>query len=145
MSAYLYKGYKISNLGYHQPDHCVYWEAVDKDGCACFHGNTLREVEMLINDSEWEDKIKAKDSEIARLTNIINTKCYKCGDCDKFGSNCSAGDVDGNEDCRACKKFVSKEVSALRKLVNELADELSKFHAWEETRALVERAREMTK
>ena len=108
-------------------------------------GNTLREVEMLINDSEWEDKIKVKDSEIARLTNIINTKCYKCGDCDKFGSNCSAGDVDGNEDCRACKKFVSKEVSALRKLVNELADELSKFHAWEETRALVERAREMTK
>ena len=110
MSAYLYKGYKISNLGYHQPDHCVCWEAVDKDGCACFHGNTLREVEMLINDSEWEDKLKAKDAEIARLTNIINTECYKCGDCDKFGSDCSASDVNRNEDCHACKKFVSKDV-----------------------------------
>lgn len=71
MSSYLYKGYKISNLGYHQPDHCVWWEAVDKDGCACFHGNTLREVEMQINDSEWEDKLKAKDDEIARLREIV--------------------------------------------------------------------------
>ena len=35
------------------------------------------------------------------------------------------------------------EVSALRALVKEMADELSKFHAWEETRALVARAREV--
>ena len=35
------------------------------------------------------------------------------------------------------------EVSALRALVKEMADELSKFHAWEETRALVAKAREV--
>lgn len=71
MAKYLYKGYKISNLGYHQPDHCVWWEAVDKDGFACFHGNTLREVEMMINDYEWECKIKAKDAEIAKRDALI--------------------------------------------------------------------------
>lgn len=76
MSTYLYKGYKISNLGYHQPDHCVWWEAVDKNGCACFHGNTLREVEMLINDSEWEDKLKVKDAEITDLK-AKNTEAFK--------------------------------------------------------------------
>ena len=35
------------------------------------------------------------------------------------------------------------EVSALRALVGEMADELSKFHAWEEARALVAKAREV--
>ena len=34
------------------------------------------------------------------------------------------------------------EVSTLRALVGEMADELSKFHAWEEARALVAKARE---
>ena len=33
------------------------------------------------------------------------------------------------------------EVSTLRALVGELADELSKFHAWEDARALVAKAR----
>ena len=37
------------------------------------------------------------------------------------------------------------EVSALRALVKEMADELSKFHAWEEARALVAKAREVVK
>ena len=37
------------------------------------------------------------------------------------------------------------EVSALRALVGEMADELSKFHAWEEDRALVAKAREVVK
>ena len=35
------------------------------------------------------------------------------------------------------------EVAALRALVGEMADELSKFHAWEEARALVAKAREV--
>ena len=35
------------------------------------------------------------------------------------------------------------EVSALRALFGEMADELSKFHAWEEARALVAKAREV--
>lgn len=35
------------------------------------------------------------------------------------------------------------EVSALRALVGEMADELSKFHAWEDARALVAKASEV--
>ena len=67
MAKYKFKGYTISCCGYHQPDHCVWWEAVDDSGCACFHGTTLREVEFMILDSEWKDKLKAKDREIAEL------------------------------------------------------------------------------
>ena len=26
---YEYKGYRISNCGYYEPDHCIWWEAVD--------------------------------------------------------------------------------------------------------------------
>lgn len=69
-------------------------------------------------------EIAAKDAENARLVSVINSECNKCGDCAKFGYDCNAGDIDGNENCRACKKFVSKEVSALRALVGELADAL---------------------
>lgn len=91
----------------------------------------------------------------------------KCGDCAKFGNDCNAGDVDGNEDCRACDKFISKETAAkdaenekLRKLVKELTDMLnascdchrpchgcdmankSKFDCFEKKqRALIARAR----
>lgn len=67
MKRYKFKGYTITNCGYHQPDHCVWWEACDNDGMACFHGKTLREVEFLILESKWEDKLKAKDREIAKL------------------------------------------------------------------------------
>ena len=35
------------------------------------------------------------------------------------------------------------EIERLREIVGELADELSKFHAWEETCALVAKAREV--
>lgn len=31
---------------------------------------------------------------------------FHCGDCAKFGFDCDAGDVDGNEDCIACENFV---------------------------------------
>lgn len=67
MTRYKFKGYTITNCGYHQPDHCVWWEAVDDNGGACFHGNTLREVEFMILDYEWEQKMKKKDEEIERL------------------------------------------------------------------------------
>lgn len=67
MSRYKFKGYTITNCGYHQPDHCVWWEAVDENGEACFHGNTLREVEFQILDYEWEQKMKKKDEEIEKL------------------------------------------------------------------------------
>ena len=67
MSRYKFRGYTITNCGYHQPDHCVWWEAVNDNGEACFHGNTLREVEFDILDYEWEQKMKKKDEEIETL------------------------------------------------------------------------------
>ena len=77
MTKYKFKGYTISCCGYHQPDHCVWWEAVDDSGCACFHGTTLREVEFMILDSEWEDKLKAKDREIAELRECLKEAIKK--------------------------------------------------------------------
>ena len=38
-----------------------------------------------------------------------------------------------------------EEIAGLRAIVKEMADELSKFHAWEEARALVAKAREVAK
>ena len=64
---YKFIGYTITNCGYHQPDHCVWWEAVDENGEACFHGHSLREVEFMILDDEWEKKLREKDAEIERL------------------------------------------------------------------------------
>ena len=64
---YKFKGYTITNWGYHQPDHCVWWEAVDENGEACFHGHSLREVEFIILDDEWEQKLRAKEREIENL------------------------------------------------------------------------------
>lgn len=54
MSAYLYRGYTVKNLGYHQPDHHVVWEATDAQGAGCFHGKTRHEVFSLIDEYEWE-------------------------------------------------------------------------------------------
>ena len=67
MTKYKFMGYTIYNCGYHQPDHCVWWEAVDENGEACFHGHTLREVEFEILDYEWEQKMRRKDEEIEKL------------------------------------------------------------------------------
>ena len=40
---YEYKGYRISNCGYYEPDHCIWWEAVDmKTGCADYHATTKK-------------------------------------------------------------------------------------------------------
>lgn len=58
---YKYRGYLVYCCGYHQPDHCVWWEAVDeKTNEACFHGTTKREVISLIDESIVEDQWKAK-------------------------------------------------------------------------------------
>ena len=67
MKRYKFKGYTITNCGYHQPDHCVWWEACDDNGLACFHGKTIREVEFLILESKWQDKLRRKESEAAEL------------------------------------------------------------------------------
>ena len=71
MAKYKFKGYTISCCGYHQPDHCIWWEAVDDSGCVCFHRTTLREVEFMILDSEWEDKLRKKDNEIEELLECL--------------------------------------------------------------------------
>lgn len=108
---YLYKGYTITNCGYHHPDHCVWWEAVDKDGYACFHGHTLREVEMLINDSEWEDKLRAKDALIKELTDALKKKTCKVN-CKHFF--CSS------KFCRECVELHCRELIAkARKVVGD--------------------------
>ena len=40
---YEYKGYKVSNCGYHHPDHCIWWEAVNlENGCADYHATTKK-------------------------------------------------------------------------------------------------------
>lgn len=70
MATYRFRGYTITNCGYHQPDHCVWWEAVDDKGNANFHGNTLREVEFMILDDEWEQKMQS----------LMRKKC-KCPAC----------------------------------------------------------------
>lgn len=46
---YEYKGYYLCNCGYHQPDHCVWWEAVDiRTGCAMYHAkNRKKLIEMI--------------------------------------------------------------------------------------------------
>lgn len=50
---YLYKNYHIYNCGYHIPDHCVWWEAVNLDtGCADYHANTKKELMKLIDEEE---------------------------------------------------------------------------------------------
>lgn len=54
----------------------------------------------------------------------------ECGKCKEYG---------------ALRRYAARDVDRiheLRALVKEMADELSKFHAWEEARALVARARE---
>lgn len=49
---YEYKGYRISNCAYHQPDHCVWWEAVNlQTGCADYHANTKKGLVELIDET----------------------------------------------------------------------------------------------
>ena len=64
---------------------------------------------------------------------------------------CRVGVCKSEGKCWLCKeygiirKYAARDVDRiheLRALVEELVDELSKFHAWDEARALVARARE---
>lgn len=50
---YKYKGYDIRFYGYHHPDKCVWWEAVnEKTGCADYHYTTLRQIIQEIDEDE---------------------------------------------------------------------------------------------
>ena len=51
---------------------------------------------------------------------------FRCGDCAKFGGDCDAGDVDGNEDCIACEKFARRaapgNAAAMREALEKFLD-----------------------
>lgn len=50
---YEYKGYRIVNCGYHHPDHCIWWEAINlKTGCADYHAHTKRSLLRMIDTEE---------------------------------------------------------------------------------------------
>ena len=96
-------------------DSCV----ADNISILVGHGNLKvvkgdRIVAMLRQAADAENELAQLREENAKLTNIINTECNTCGDCARFGEGCTSGDVDGNEDCRACEKFVPKEVAQLK-------------------------------
>lgn len=78
-------------------------EMRDMAADAIIHGTTVawgRYSDVLI---DFADRIESK----AKREGIRRDKTsFHCGDCAKFGFNCDAGDVDGNEDCLACENFV---------------------------------------
>ena len=50
---YEYRGYRIANIGYHHPDHCVWWEAVNiETGCADYHAHTKKRLMEIIDNHE---------------------------------------------------------------------------------------------
>ena len=58
---YKYRGFVISNMGYYQPDHHVWWEGVDeKTGEASYHGRTLREVMQMIDEDILREELTSK-------------------------------------------------------------------------------------
>lgn len=95
-------------------------EAFDGSGFTVLNNKEIADCILAAHKRELAEK----DAEIKRLTNIINAECNKCADCAKFGVDCSAGDVDGNEDCRACEKFISKEVAAKDAEIKQLREAL---------------------
>jgi hypothetical protein len=59
---YEYKGYRLLNCGYHQPDHCIWWQAVDiKTGCTEYSKHTKRELMNEIDMRERENKVMKSD------------------------------------------------------------------------------------
>ena len=47
---YEYKGYRLFNYGYYEPEHCTWWEAVNiETGCADYHAHTKKEIMELID------------------------------------------------------------------------------------------------
>lgn len=52
IGCYHYKRYTLHNRGYHAPDKCIWWEAVDGCGNADFHAHTKRDLIKLIDEYE---------------------------------------------------------------------------------------------
>lgn len=62
---YEYKGYRISNCGYHHPDHCVWWEAVNQStGCSDYHATTKKEIIRMIDKETRKKKTIKRQSRI---------------------------------------------------------------------------------
>ena len=54
---YEYKGYRISNCGYYEPDHCIWWQAINiETRCADYSCHTKRELIEKID--EYESRMK---------------------------------------------------------------------------------------
>lgn len=54
---YEYRGYRLINHGYYEPDRCVWWEAVNViTGCSDYHEHTKRELIMSIDKDIAQDK-----------------------------------------------------------------------------------------
>ena len=101
MTRYKFEGYTITNCGYHQPDHCVWWEAVDSNGEACFHGHSLREVEFMILDDKWEQKVReinekkcvcADCGKVITVAELSNMRCEKCAGASKVKTDLTSTD-----------------------------------------------------
>lgn len=97
---------------------------------------SLNRMESIIDRMNAEvDKVVAeKDAEIGRCR-------------DELRATRERRDVCETKMRTALERVTRAEskCDTLSKLVKEMTDELSKFHAWEESRALVARAREVAK
>lgn len=47
---YLYRGYEIYKHGWHQPDRCIWWEAINLEtDCVDYHAHTKRHIKKMID------------------------------------------------------------------------------------------------
>ncbi|MCX4357462.1 MAG: hypothetical protein OSJ43_14820 [Oscillospiraceae bacterium] len=50
---YEYKGYRLYHCGYHQPDHCVWWEATNiETELVEYHATTKKRLMTIIDKAE---------------------------------------------------------------------------------------------
>lgn len=97
MAEYVFRGCTIRNMGYHQPDHCVLWEATDKDGGVVAHGKTLRECEIIIAEQEAERMLLERIGGKSDAKDVCKTRkltldeaiahCMECADGTTCGEN----------------------------------------------------------
>lgn len=113
MSAkYRYRGYLISNKGYYQPDHHVWWEAIDeKTGEASYHGKTRRKVMQMIDEDFVRDELNAKlPCNMLKiretLESCMTAMCFLCSN----QKNCELWDKNPDlvgKDFGRCTEFLS--------------------------------------
>lgn len=58
---YFYRGYEVRNRGYHVPDRCIWWEAINiHTGCADHHAHSKQEIKELID--QYGDALTPSDT-----------------------------------------------------------------------------------